>query len=167
MNRHELEVPDDLNVSTSAKKLKQSKNLYDIEVDEEFGYRIINFISVVSAISNIVVCKVCHSEVKFTESGKRGLAFKLIVTCQNYEKTEIPSWSFVNKSYEINRRIMLAMRLLEVSWHRIRKFCAFMELPRCTFHSFYDKIVKRMSTATNIVFKNSLVRAAEEKKHFF
>lgn len=46
LNRLELEAPDDLNVSTSAKKLKQSKHLYDVEVDDSFGYRMINFIAV-------------------------------------------------------------------------------------------------------------------------
>lgn len=56
------------------------------------------------------------------------------------------------------------MRLLGIGCHGIRKFCALMELPRCTFHSFYDKIVKRMSTATNLVSYNSMVRTAEEEK---
>lgn len=170
LNRHELEAPDDLNASTSAKKLKQSEDLYDIEVNPAFGYRIINFIAVFSAISilyyyyNIVVCKICKSEVKFTESSKRGLGFKLVVSCENCEKTEIPSCPLVEKGYEINRRIIIAMRLLGVGWHGIRKFCAFMELPRSTFHSFYDKVVKKMSSAANLVCKNSMMRAAKEEK---
>lgn len=164
LNRHELEAPEDLNASTSAKKLKQSEYLYDVEVDQAFGYRIINFIAVFSAISNAVVCKICQSEVKFTESSKRGLGFKLVMSCENCEKTEIPSCPLFEKGYEINRRIVIAMRLVGVGWHGIRKLCAFMELPRPAFHSFYDKIVKKMSSETNLVCKNSMMRAAEEEK---
>lgn len=164
LNRHEVEAPDDLNASSSAKKLKQSEDLYDMEVNPAFGYRIINFIAVFSAISDVVVCKICQSKVKFTESSKRGLGFKLVVSCEKCEKTEIPSCPLVEKGYEINRRIIIAMRLLGVGWHGIRKFCAFMELPRTTFHSFYDKVVKRMNTATNLVCKNSMMRAAKEEK---
>lgn len=41
LNRHELEAPEDLNVSTPAKKLKQSDDLYDIEVDDAFNYRLL------------------------------------------------------------------------------------------------------------------------------
>lgn len=164
LNRHEAEAPDDLNASSSAKKLKQSEDLYDIEVNPAFGYRIINFIAVFSAISDVVVCKICQSKVKFTESSKRGLGFKLVVSCEKCEKTEILSCPLVEKGYEINRRIIIAMRLLGVGWHGIRKFCAFMELPRTTFHSFYDKVVKRMNTATNLVCQNSMMRAAKGEK---
>ena len=49
-NRHEMETPEDLNVSASAKKLKE-RNFYDIEVDPSFGYRLINFIPVFAAAS--------------------------------------------------------------------------------------------------------------------
>ncbi|KAL3284560.1 hypothetical protein HHI36_018717 [Cryptolaemus montrouzieri] len=76
LNRLELEAPNNLNASTSAKKLKQSEDQYDIEMNQAFGYRIINFINVFSAISNNSVCKICNSKVKFTEIGKRGLGSK-------------------------------------------------------------------------------------------
>lgn len=33
LNRHELEAPDDLNVSTSTKKLKLSDDLYEFQLD--------------------------------------------------------------------------------------------------------------------------------------
>jgi len=115
LNRYELEAPDDSNVSTSARKLKQSEDLYDMEVDPTFGYRIIDFIAVFTAISNIVVCKECKSKVKFTESGKRGLGFKIVVSCENCEKTEIPSCSLIDKAYEIDhRRIVLPCECLKL-----------------------------------------------------
>jgi len=137
LNRYEIEKPEDLDVSASAKKLK-GRDVTDIEVDPTFGYNIINFVAVFAAISNVVVCKVCHSEVSFTESSKRGLGFKIVVSCKNCDKTEIPSCPYVKNAYEINRRIILAMRLLGVGLQGIRKFCAFMELPRPVYQSVYD-----------------------------
>lgn len=162
LNRYELEAPNDLNVSTSAKKLKQSEDMNDIEVNPGFGYRMINFIAVFAGISN-VVCKVCKSQVKFTESGKRGLGFKIVVSCEICVQTEIPSGPFIEKGYEINRRIVISMRLLGIGLQGMKKFCAFMELPRPMFHSFYDKIVKRISIATKAVSAKSMMKAAKNE----
>ena len=41
------------------------------------------------------------------------------------------------------------MRLLGIGLHEMTKFCAFTELPRPIFHSFYDKVVKKMPTAND------------------
>ncbi|EGI61738.1 N-acetylglucosamine-1-phosphotransferase subunits alpha/beta [Acromyrmex echinatior] len=90
LNRYEIEKPEDLDVSASAKKLK-GRDVTDIEWDPMFGYNIVNFVAVFAAISNIVVCKVCHSEVSFTESSKRGLGFKIVVSCKKCDRnTELP-----------------------------------------------------------------------------
>jgi len=141
LNRHEIEKPEHLNVSASARKLKQ-RDFEDIEVDSTFGYHFVNFVTVFAALSNVVVCKVCHSEVKFTESSKRGLGFKLVVSCDKCEKKEIPNSPYVKNAYEINRRIIFAMRLLGIGLQGIRKFCAFMELPRPVFQSNQNRIKK-------------------------
>jgi len=164
LNRFELETPEDLNVGISARKLDETKDLYDVEVDDAFSYRLINFVAVFTAISNVVVCKECKSNVKFSESGKRGLGFKIVISCDNCDKTEVPNCPLVNKSYEINRRIILAMRLLGVGLNGIIKFCAFMDLPRPIFQSFYDKIVHTISTATQHVSEKSMKNAAQKEK---
>lgn len=62
-------------MSASVKKLKLSKHQYEIDVAEAFGYRFINFVAVMSAISKVVLCKKCKKDVTFTESAKRGLGF--------------------------------------------------------------------------------------------
>ncbi|XP_043500368.1 uncharacterized protein LOC122522965 isoform X2 [Polistes fuscatus] len=137
--------------------------MYDIEVNPGFNYRIINFIGVFSVILNVVVCKVCKSQVKFTKSGKRGLEFKIVVSCEKCVQTEIPSGPFIEKGYEINRRIVISMRLLGIGLLEIKKFCAFMELPRSMFHSFYDKVVNRILTVIKMVCKNSMMKAAKDE----
>lgn len=163
LNRHEIEKPEDLNVSASARKLKE-KDSNDIEVDPTFGYHLVNFVTVFAAISNVVVCKECHSNVRFTESSKRGLGFKIVISCDNCDKKEIPNSPFIKNAYEINRRIILAMRLLGIGLQGIRKFCAFMELPRPVFQSVYDTIIENILAASDVVSKNSMSNAANEEK---
>lgn len=101
---------------------------------------------------------------KFTESGKRGLGFKIVISCENCDQTEIPNCPFVDKAYEINRRIILAMRLLGIGLNGVEKFCAFMDLPRPIFHSFYDKLIQTISVATETVCQQSMETAAQEEK---
>ncbi|KYN06620.1 hypothetical protein ALC62_02423 [Cyphomyrmex costatus] len=162
-NRYESEATDP--VGTSAKKLKLSENVRDIEVDTSFGYRLINFVCVFSAISSVVKCKVCNSDVTFTESSIRGLGFKIVVSCKKCPQTQIPNSPLIdNRAYDINRRIIVAIRLLGVGLHGIKKFCAFMELPRPIFHSFYDKVITIICEATQRVCAKSMRNAVKIEK---
>ncbi|XP_014483532.1 PREDICTED: uncharacterized protein LOC106749019 [Dinoponera quadriceps] len=162
LNRFEMEQPSE-NVDTSAKKLS-ANNSDDIEVNPSVGYRMIDFLTVFTAISQVVVCKKCKSDVEFTETGNRGLGFKIVITCKECDKVFVPSCSFIDKAYEINRRIILAMRLIGVGLHGIHKFCAFMDLPRPIFHSFYDSVVKCIHGGAEIICEQSMKRAAQEEK---
>jgi len=164
LNRFELESPQPESVTVSAKKLRLFTDSYDVQMDEGFGYRILAFAAVFSAISEAVVCKTCKSKVKFTEAGKRGLGFKIVISCENCESVYIPSGPFVNKGFEINRRIILVMRLLGIGINGIEKFCAFMDLPHPIFHSFYDQVVRTIAAATKLVSELSMKKAAEEEK---
>ena len=56
------------------------------------------------------------------------------------------------------------MRLLGVGLQGIRKFCAFMELPRPVYQSVYDRIIENISNATKIVSERSLSNAAKGEK---
>lgn len=105
-NRYEAEE-DLTGVSASAKKLKV--DIDDIDIQSEFDYRVINFFAVFSAISEYVKCKTCNSDIRFLESGTRGLGFKITIYCPNCPKIEIPSCPFIRNGYEINRRIVLTM----------------------------------------------------------
>lgn len=68
------------------------------------------------------MCKKCWTNVTFTESTKRGLGFKIIVSCAQCNKTSIPNSPFIDNGYEINRRIILAMRLLGIDLNGIIKY---------------------------------------------
>ncbi|XP_039307368.1 uncharacterized protein LOC120358202 [Solenopsis invicta] len=161
MNRFEAEG-DSAGVSASARKLQMNND--DIDVKSEFGYRIINFFAVFSVISQHVKCKTCDSNIIFHETSARGLGFKIVISCPKCPRVEIPNSKFIRNGYEINRRIVLVMRLLGVGLNGIIKFCAFMEMPRPIFQSFYDKIVDMISIATATVRDISMKKAAEEEK---
>lgn len=49
----------------------------DFTVNQTHYYRIIEFLTVFGAISNLVICRKCKQDVSFKESGIRGLGFKL------------------------------------------------------------------------------------------
>lgn len=155
---------DNTGVSASAKKLRMSENAYDIHVNGTFGYRFIDFLTVFSMISELVICKKCGTNIKFSETGQRGLGFKIVVACEKCEPTYINTSPLIGHGYDINRRIILAMRLLGIGLNGIIKFCAFMDLPRPIFQSFYDKLVKTISIATAAIRENSSKRAAVEEK---
>lgn len=161
LNRYEAEE-DSAGVSASAKKLKVDTD--DIDIQSEFGYRIINFFAVFSAISEYVKCKTCNSDIRFLESGTRGLGFKITICCPNCLKVEIPNCPFIRNGYEINRRIVLAMRLLGVGLAGILKFCAFMEFPRPIFQTCYTRAVDVISIATKAVRDCSMKKAAQDEK---
>lgn len=160
-NRFESEG-DEQGVSASAKKLKDCNEEFD--VNSEFGYRIINFFAVFSVIAQHVKCKTCGSDIAFRERSPRGLGFKIVITCPKCPDVDIPSSKFIRNAYEINRRIVLAMRLIGIGLNGIEKFCAIMELPRPIFHSFYDKLVNTIAIATKAVRDASMKKAAQEEK---
>lgn len=165
-NRHSFEGDSEY-VSTSSKKLKSSESQYDREVNDNFSYRLIEFISVFSALSQLVVCKQCKEEVRFSEASRRGLGFKIILTCATCGEFSINSCPLINgHTYEINTRFTLAMRYLGIGLNGMRKFCAFLELPRPVFQATYDKIVQNISIATESVRNLSIKKAAEEEKQF-
>ncbi|KYN50510.1 hypothetical protein ALC57_00149 [Trachymyrmex cornetzi] len=56
------------------------------------------------------------------------------------------------------------MRMLGVGLAGTMKFCAFMELPRPIFQSFYNRIVDIIFIATETVREFSMKRAAEDEK---
>jgi len=162
-NRHSFEADSEF-VSTSAKKLKVDDK-YDRDVDDLFGYRFVNFLTVFTAISQVVVCKQCKGDVSFSEGSRRGLGSKIILTCKNCSDHSINTCPLINnRGYEINTRIVFAMRLLGIDINGIKKFCAFMCLPKPVFQVTYDKIVANIAIATDSVRTLCLKEAAEKEK---
>ncbi|XP_044579116.1 uncharacterized protein LOC123261532 [Cotesia glomerata] len=119
--------------STSSKKLKQNTE-NDVPESCTSEFRIINFITVFTAISALVKCKKCDGNIEFLTASTRGLGFKIVVSCNNCDSEYIPSCSFIGHSYEINRRFIFVMRILGIGYEGLCKFCGLMNMP-----SFLDK----------------------------
>lgn len=162
-NQYVLEKETE-SVSTSAKKLKSSTEEYDIDVSPFFEYRFIDFFTVFSTLSQVLICKQCKTDITFTDQSMRGLGYKIAVNCKGCRPTVINgSPQIVNHTYDINRRIVFVMRLLGIGLNGITKFCAFMNLPHPIFQSFYDTIIKNISVTTATVCEKSFKNAATEE----
>lgn len=152
-------------VSTAAKNLKTSHEDYEVEVNHLFEYRFIDFLTVFTALSQILVCKTCGIQIKFHDKSVRGLGYQLVVKCEKCEQTVINATPLINKNaYDINRRIVFAMKLLGLNYTGIKKFCAFMNLPTPVFHSFYETIIHNIAIACASVREHCMKKAAQEEK---
>jgi len=67
-------------------------------------------------------------------------------------------------AYDINRRLIFAMRLIGIGHQGLNKFCAFMCLPKPVFQKSYDEIVKSIAVATNAIKSKVLEKAVKEEK---
>lgn len=148
-NAEEEEVPGDAGVSAPAKKLKASVS--DIVVNLSFCYRIIEFVSVFSAISDIVICRRCKQKLSFGQSGERGLGFKISIKCMCGTMLIDSGW-FIHNSFEINRKVVFAMRLLGVAREGINIFYGIMDLGQELSKKSYESIVQHIYESTKKVF---------------
>ena len=126
-------------------------------------YRILNFISVFSAISRFVKCKVCNNNVKFQASSTCGLGFKIVVSCEVCVPQKIHSCPYVQRSFEINRRFIFVMRALGLGLTGAQKFCGLMDMPPFLYHSTYNVIMKHIHFSTQTVCDVLFKKVATEE----
>ena len=84
-------------------------------------YRIINSVTIFSAIASLVKCAKCNSKISFGIVSERGLGFKIPIVCDKCTPEYVPSRDFIKHSYESNRRFILAMRVIGVSYKGAKK----------------------------------------------
>lgn len=135
--------------------------------DPSHGYRFVNFVSVFVAISQIVIRRECKKNVQFGESGHRSLGFKIAVTCACGVKSidSCPRISQTNhQSFEINRRLVMVMKLLGISREGLNFFCGFMDLCQVLSISAYQAALQSLHTASSNMFNVSTKKAVEDEK---
>ena len=142
---------DESSFSASRKKLKFKDNIH-VPVDLSIQYRIVNFLQVFTAISGYVKCKTCDGKVQFAPIETRGLGFKICVNCEKCEQRKITASAVVDRAYEINRRFILAMKLLGVGAAGCAKFYGLMDMPPFLRQTSYDIILKNNFTTVKDVF---------------
>ncbi|EZA47414.1 hypothetical protein X777_16316 [Ooceraea biroi] len=161
-NRFTQNSENDDDQSTNAKKLSSASS-EDVIINSLHCYRIIEFLSVFTALADFLICRVCKQKIKFAESGHRGLGFKLFITCTCGHR-EINSGPLIHTGYEINRRIVFVMRLLGIGREGINIFCGLMDISQGISICTYDSIVKHIHTAARSVFDTFCKKAIEEEK---
>jgi len=150
-----------LGESTSAQKL--AAGVEDVPVKLTHFYRIIEFVSVFSAIQDIVQCKTCRRSMTFDESGSRGLGFKITAKCACGIR-HIHSGPFIRNGYEINTRIIFVMRLLGVSLAGINLFCAMMDIGKGLNKDSYNRIVQHIYEAAKKMFDEMCLRVVKQER---
>lgn len=126
-------------------------------------YRIIKFFTVFQAIAGIVICVSCKRKIKFEESGRRGLGFKIILSCM-YSRSEINSGPLINTRFEINRRIVFVIGLLGIGRDDINVFCELMDLCQGLAKSTYDDIVQHIHSGSESMFNTVTEKAVKEER---
>lgn len=138
-NQHTMDDGALRGESASARKLNTAQS-EEIPVYQSHCYKILNFITVFTALSDLLVCRECKQNVFFAQSDICGLGFKILLSCQ-CGRRQINSSLFINNGCEINRRIVFVMRLLGISREGINLFCSLMDLGKGISRNTYYSIL--------------------------
>jgi len=117
---------------------------------------------VFAAISDIAVCRKCKHDLLFGQSGDRGLGFKISVKCK-CGALLIDSGPFIRNGFDINKRIVLAMRLLGIARAGINIFCGIMDLGQGLSQKSYDSIVQHIYASSKKFFEICCKKAIQEE----
>lgn len=165
VHKKESEEPEETECPSSSRRKLSSVDVFDAEVNNAHTYRIIEFVSVFNMLSQLLICRYCKKDVKFTEAGARGFGFKIVVSCSCKESTCINSGPFINTGFEINRRLVFVMRLLGIGREGVNLFAGLMDFGTGLSNTAYDGIVNQVYNAAKYVFEVVCKKAvAEEEK---
>ncbi|KOC58613.1 hypothetical protein WH47_06147 [Habropoda laboriosa] len=114
-------------------------------------------------MSDILICRSCKQDVKFAETGIRGLGFKLVVNC-NCGTKQIRSGPLVSTGFEVNRRTVFVMRLLGIGRQGLNLFCNYMDIGNGITEETYNGIYTNFHAAAKKVYEFCCKKAIEEEK---
>lgn len=163
-NQHTLD--DTENTSSAAEKLRHTDSQLEVTNHPLLTYVIVQW-SIFATLQRRVVCVNCGKKVKFGQSDVKGLGFLLDIICHCKKSRPIPSSPKIKSGYEINRRIVYAMRLIGVGFAGLLNFCGLMDistsaLSRTGYYKCLEKIHIAVKTVSETVFKKA---AKEEQEH--
>ena len=107
-------------------------------------------------------CRIYCPHQQFAENVRAGLVSIIEVAC-NY-CTSVASPPAVGKTssyFELNRKSVLVMRLLERGREDFRKLCAFLDFPAPVAEKNYQRLVKNLQQAAKATASLSMKNAAE------
>ncbi|XP_074102194.1 uncharacterized protein LOC141529520 [Cotesia typhae] len=149
--------------SSSAAKLSKSKD-EEFIIENNSGYCILEFFTVFSAISSLVLCTNCKKEIKFSRTAQRGVGFKITLQCSCESIQYISSCPLIEKSFEVNRKVIFAMRFLGVGREGINIFCSLMDICQGLSIGTYYASMKNIHIAASAVYNLVISKAVKEEK---
>ena len=132
------------------------------------GYRIMD-VEILSDIFCELNCPSCNTnKLKLHErlNQKKGLASLLVLNCNecDYEREFYSSQLCRDKFFDVDTRIVYAMRSIGQGYSSIEKFNALMNLPKPMAATSYEKTVSSLLKASHEVAEETMKEAAEELK---
>lgn len=148
--------------SSSAKKLQTSDELTP-PMHYSSQYVILCFPLVFTFLSQFMKCKECNGDVSFSQQRKRGVGFKICVDCCCGRKFIDTSPSIDRNVYEINQRIVFALRVLGVGIQGLKTFLSLMDIS-CSFSTnLYYAVNSKIHKASKICFDVVTKKAVKEE----
>ena len=156
-------------LSASAKKIKNVlSSRQKLSGNSITGYRLID-LEILNSVFSTLRCPECmSSELSLSENEKKrkGLASCLYVRCSacDYSKEFYSSIKNKQKSFDINTRVVYAMRSCGQGYSGFSRFVSLMDLPKPMTFNNYNKIVLNLTIAAKSVAENTIIDAAQELK---
>lgn len=156
---------DNTNFSASKTKLSDHLQEFDKYTNNEFQFDIVNLNALNELFSKVAICKFCHTPLKIFASNRNGLSCKINIQCHHCDKiycdNNSQKVSVGNKKlFDINIRLVYALRSIGKGQQAGVTFCAVMNLPSPPRFTTYNKI---LCDAARNVCNNSLKDAVEHE----
>ena len=140
-------------------------------IDSINGYRLID-VHILDSVISAFKCPGCTEQLltlKEQLEKKKGLASSLEIICSRcgyndnfYTSRTLPYEGKGGKSFDVNARIIYAMRACGQGHAGVEKFTTLMDMPKPMTKNNYNKVVKKLVTATETVAKETMSDAIEE-----
>ena len=130
------------------------------------GNRIVNLPALQELLSSSCLCSRCKKgTLNLSEQGRHGLAPTSVLSCSNckhLKSSTVGQRQIRGKSrfYDINRRAVLAMRILGCGCRALRTLCSILDMPSPMSNRTFECHRKAVHTASKNVCETSMKRAA-------
>ncbi|XP_062518896.1 uncharacterized protein LOC134194016 [Corticium candelabrum] len=134
------------------------------------GYRFIDMDVLAAFLGASLVCARCHGQVSLSEAEdeRMGLASKLVLTCQRcqHEENTFTSKKIQRGALDVNRRVVLAMRMIGCGLEPLQRFCGYMNMPGSMGEHPFQNHVTALRNAAKEEAVESMKKAVDDIRHF-
>ena len=131
------------------------------------GYRFMDMDILANIMSSFLCPACCNHTLLLKEnfSEKMGLASSLEVACECGFSKKFYTSKLSGRGYEVNRRVIYAMRSCGQGYAGIQKFTMLMNMPKPMTANNYDKMTNNIRNAAQLVAQETMQEAANEVRN--